>query len=204
MYSAPWAKFTMRIRPKIKVSPTPRKNSNADSDSALTSCVRKNASVLTLVGERHRVAGRRRGVAREGGDDLRHRRVEARLLDDLDHEALLHPLVIALAHEHLALDALDLDVLQRRPELVGLDAARLGDAGVEHLHALPLLALEGVGQRVVFLLPRRHELVVQRMVVAEAVARRADQSERSVADGADAGEVDDLGQQLDLVGQAIL
>src|SRR5215208_6553474 len=179
----------MRISPKISVSPTPRKNSRADCDSALTVCVSRRARVLIagsaplrgaharstqrcatewrapsddacLIFIRHLVAFGRRLVAREGRDHFRHRRVEARLLLDLDHEALLHALVVALAHEHLALDALDLDVLERRPELGGLDAARLRDAGLEHLHALPLLALERVGVGVVLLLPRRHELVV--------------------------------------------
>src|SRR5205823_215198 len=114
-------------------------------------------------------AGRRRALAREGGDHRRHRRVESRLLDDLDHEALLDALVIALADIHLALDALDLDVLERRAQLAGLDAARLDDAGFEHLHALPLLALEGIGISTVLLLPQSDELVVQRVIVGEAV-----------------------------------
>src|SRR4051812_20040651 len=120
----------MRIRPKISVRPTPRKNSRADCDSALTDCVNRRASVLIgkrpdacclrLVLEGHGVAAGRRAVAWEGGDYLGHRRVEARLLDHLDHEALLHALVVALADVHLALDALDLDVLERGPQLGGL------------------------------------------------------------------------------------
>src|SRR5712671_8120246 len=107
----------------------------------------------SLIFERHGVALRRRAAAGKRGDHLRHRRVEALLLDHLDHEALLHALVIALADLHLALDALDFDVLERRAQLGGLDAARLGDAGLEHLHALPLLALESVGNGAMFLLP---------------------------------------------------
>src|SRR5882757_1915298 len=127
----------------------------------------------SLIFERHGVALRRRAAAGERGDHLRHRRVETLLLDHLDHEALLHALVIALADMHLTFDALDLDVLERRAQLAGLDAARLDDAGLEHLHALPLLALEGIGNGAVLLLPQRDELVVQRMIVGEAVARGA-------------------------------
>src|SRR5579883_3033448 len=43
MKNAPCAKFTMRMMPKISVSPTPRKNSSAACESALRHWVTRKA-----------------------------------------------------------------------------------------------------------------------------------------------------------------
>src|ERR1700724_3442509 len=121
MYSAPCAKFTIRMMPKISVRPTPRKNSSAACDSALTDWVRRKAKGLmarACRGEAHvkqwwgrwtsilvgrLVACRRGAVARERGDHLGHRRVEPWLPDHPHHEAPLHALGIAFPHDTLAL-----------------------------------------------------------------------------------------------------
>ena len=148
--------------------------------------------------EGHLAAGRRDLIGREGRDQFGDRRLEALLVHHLHHVALLHPLMVARAHRHLALDAGDRQTFQRRPQLVGIDAASLLDAGRQNLAGLPLLAFEHVRHDAVFLLPECHELLVRRIVEGEAVARGTDQAERRVADRMDAVQIDDRGEQLHL------
>src|SRR5690242_16777486 len=115
MYRVPCAKLTMRMIPKIKVRPTPRKNSSAACDSALRLWVMRKADRLNpltrlprtaipgwvqsrrSVFEGHLVASGHRLVAGVGRDDLRHRVGEPVPLHELDHVAGLHRLVIAFA-----------------------------------------------------------------------------------------------------------
>src|SRR6476469_9742647 len=207
----------MRMMPKINVSPTPKKDSNAACDSSLTLWLRRKASVL--MGRRGGVLGLacnrpcprdeqgrtgrlkptsvvvggllaagRGALTREGRDHLGDRRIEAVLLDHLDHEPLLHSLVIAVAELDLALDAVELDRLESGAQRRRVHAVRLLDAGLDHLHRLPCLAFEGVGQRAAVLLaPELDELLVLGVIVAEGVARGADQPQRSLADRLDAG-----------------
>src|ERR1700722_14784037 len=100
----------MRMMPKIRGSPTPRKNNNAACDSALTLWVTKKPSRSTgraaafSILERHLVASGDGLLAREGGDDLGHRIGEAFGLDQLDHDAALNVLVVALADRDMTLD----------------------------------------------------------------------------------------------------
>src|SRR5438874_345886 len=177
----------MRMMPKISVSPTPRKNSSAACDSALRLWVTKKPRRSTVgpqppsILEGHLVAGGDGLLAREGGDDLRHRIREALGLHQLDDGAALHPLMVALADRDMPLDVLDCDRLQRLAQRIGLGALGLLDPGGQDLQRLPLLAFVVVGNGTVFLLPDCDEFLVLRVVNAEAVAHRADQPERGVA-----------------------
>src|SRR5690349_20450576 len=100
----------MRMIPKIRVSPTPRKNSRAACDRALTLWVTRNDANDTAVQPgasirvRHLIAGRRGLVAGEGGDDLRYRIGEPLGFHQLDHGAVLYCLMIAFADRDMALD----------------------------------------------------------------------------------------------------
>src|SRR5713101_5213433 len=99
MYSVPCAKLTMRMMPKIKVRPTPRKNRSGACDSAFKFCVTKKAPNLNphpsskytcaarSVFEGHLVASGRSLVAGVGRDYLRHRVGEVVALYELDHVA---------------------------------------------------------------------------------------------------------------------
>src|SRR6185312_1074712 len=108
----------MRMIPKISVSPTPRKNSNAACDSALALSVTRNerndtarpreASILVS----HLVTGGRGLLAGEGSDDLRHRIRVPLLLHQLDDRAALDRLMVAFADRHRTLDVVDRDGLQ--------------------------------------------------------------------------------------------
>src|SRR5436190_18233730 len=98
------------------------------------------------------LAGGRRALTWEGRDHLGDRRVVAVLLHYLDHEALLYGLVIAIAELDLALDAVELDRLEGGTQRAGICAVGLLDAGLDHLHRLPGLAVECVGQGAVVLL----------------------------------------------------
>src|SRR5262249_13318874 len=198
----------MRMMPKISVRPTPRKNSRAACDSALTPWVRRNASVdmrPALTGSwrghdpyrwrgrtrcpsvviRHLVARWRRALGWQRCDDLGHRMGIPVPVGGFEDEALLDALVVALAHEHLALDVVDHHVLERWPQFVSLDAAGLGDAGLEHPLALPLLALGLVGHLpAVLLLPELDELLVLGVVDGEGVTGRSDDAKAGIAHGA--------------------
>src|SRR5438128_1372264 len=120
----------MRMIPKIRVSPTPRKNSRAACDSALTLWVTRNetndtagprgASILVC----HLVAGRRGLIAREGRDDLRYRIGKSLGFRQLDHGAALDCLMIAFTDRDRALDVVDLDSLQGAAQRLCLGAFR--------------------------------------------------------------------------------
>src|SRR5580704_12925210 len=150
MYSVPWAKLTMRMIPKIKVRPTPRKNSSAACDSALRLCVTKKASRVnphppprtTIPGrmhsrrsvfESHLVASWRCLVTGVGRDDLRHRVGEPVRLHELDDVAGLHRLMIAFADGDMTLDVVDRDRFERAAQGGGVGTAGLLDAGGQHL-----------------------------------------------------------------------
>src|SRR5581483_10418981 len=144
-------------------------------------CVRR---ALVVVGRL--LAAGRGALARERRDHLGDRGVVPVLLDDLDHEALLHRLMVALAELDLALDALQLDRRQGGAQRLGVGALRLLDPGLDRLHRLPRLALERVGKPpVVLLAPELDELLVLGMIVAEGVSRRADQAQRIISDRLD-------------------
>src|SRR5690348_17027761 len=107
---------------------------------------------------------------------------KALLLGGFEDKALLSALVVTLAHMHLALDVVDRQILERRSQLVGLDAPGLGDAGLEHPLTLPLLALELVGHlAAVLLLPKLDKLLVFWVVDGESVAGRGDDTETGLA-----------------------
>src|SRR5437660_12625937 len=104
----------MRMMPKIRVKPTPRKNSSAACDSAFRLCVTKKARKSTgaatasiLVG--HLLAGGDGLLAGEGGNDFRHRIGEALALHQLDDHTVLDRLVVALADRDMAVDVVDGD-----------------------------------------------------------------------------------------------
>src|SRR5262245_57088909 len=108
----------------------------------------------------HLIAGWRGALGWQGGNDFGHRIGKPLLVGGLEDEALLDTLVVALAYLDPALDVVDGQVLECRSQLVGLDAAGLGDAGLEHALALPLLALELVGHlAAVLLLPKLDKLL---------------------------------------------
>src|SRR5262245_60861155 len=228
MYSVPCAKLTMRMMPKISVRPTPRKNNRAACESALTPWVSRSASVdmrpmlagswvvpMTPIGARaggptsivvrHLVAGWRRALCRQRCNDLRHRMRIAFFLGGLEDEALLHALVITLAHMHFAFDIVDRQVFERHAQLIGFDAAGLGDTGLEHPLALPLFPLKLVGDLpAVFLFPQFDKLLVLGIVDAEGVAGRGDDPEASIADRAHGRQLELLGQQRHLGGELVL
>src|SRR5262245_58153534 len=228
MYSVPCAKFTMRMMPKISVRPTPRKNSRAACESALTPWVSRSASVdmrptlagswaapMTPIGAmtgrrisivvRHLVAGWRRALRRQRRNDLWHRMRKAVLLGGFEDEALLHTLVITLAHKHFALDVVDGQVFERCAQLVGLDAAGLGDTGLEYPLTLPLLALKLVGdQPAMFLLPKLDELLVFGIVDGEGVAGRGDDPKAGIAHRTHGRQLELLGQHRHLGGELVL
>src|SRR5271154_5416033 len=101
MKNAPCAKLTIRMIPKISVSPTPRKNSSAACDNAFRHCTSRNANVSMWrsVGVFHLLAGRRHLVGLVGGDHLGNRMFHAGFFDHLDDEALLFRLMVAGAHD---------------------------------------------------------------------------------------------------------
>src|SRR5262249_33958732 len=128
MKTTPCAKLTMRMMPKISVSPHAMKNRIEACESALRHCARMKPSQFIGCLVRRRAAGcpagseppalevspvavagapaiRRRHLARIDLDDLADRLGELLVLGDLHHETLVLALVVALAHQHRALDA---------------------------------------------------------------------------------------------------
>src|SRR3984885_3836135 len=231
MKKAPCAKLTMRMMPKISVRPTLRKNSSAACDNALRhSVTRKPRKSISGAGgrwtrnspslcggkryrprfpksssssaiERHLPARGCDLVTGQRGDDLRYWQFGPRHLLHLHYVAALHCLVVAGAHRYVALDRVDCRGFQCRTQLIGIDAVRFLDPGLQHLARLILLAFEHVGQCIVFLPPLGDERLVCRIVDGENVARRTRQADRRIAHRTDAVEIDNGGDQLDLVVQ---
>src|SRR6185437_1929445 len=111
-------------------SPPPRRTKAGVPQTASAVRTAATRSPLTLI--RHLPAGGGDLVRRKCRDQFRHRVRETFLPRHLHHEPLLHRLVIAGAHRDLALDAVERDRLQRRPQLIGVDAAGLLDPGGQH------------------------------------------------------------------------
>src|SRR3990167_7761628 len=112
----PCAKLTTRRMPKTRERPTETRKSRAESAAALSSCS------TTIVGdiapprpplrELLRAALGGDALTREGGEDLRHEVGIGGVLDGLHDPGRLHRLVVALAHDALALGSLVGRVLQ--------------------------------------------------------------------------------------------
>src|SRR5215831_11543961 len=98
------------------------------------SCLARWGSRLRAVARA--AAVRRDGLARIDLDDLGNRLGILVVLADLDDEALVFALVVALAHQHRALDAGDLEALHRRDDLHRLVGARLLERGEQDLEGL--------------------------------------------------------------------
>src|SRR6185295_746024 len=156
---------------------------------------RRNATAKPSVVVGHFVAGRCRALGRQRGDNLGHRMRIPLLFGGFEDEALLNALVVTLAHMHLALDVVDRQILKCRSQLVGLDTAGLGDAGLEDPLTLPLLTLELIGHlTAVLLLPELDELLVFWVVDTEGVTGRCDDAETGLAHRAH-------GRQFELLGE---
>src|SRR5262245_15497634 len=164
MKTTPWAKLTMRMMPKISVSPHAMKNRIEACESALRHCARmkpnqfigclartraaggpaghgppaRGASPIAVAGA---PAGRRRHLTRVDLDDLADRLGEFLVLGDLHHEALVLALMVALTHQHRPLDAGDVQALHRLDDLHRLGRARLLDGGKQNHQRLVYLAV---------------------------------------------------------------
>src|SRR5215470_2721693 len=133
----------------------------------------------------HLVAGWGCALRWQCCNDLGYRMGISFPVGSFEDEALLDALVVTLAHVNPALQIVDDQVLKRRSQLVGLDAAGLGNAGLEHPLALPLLAFELVGHlTAVLLLPKLDELLVLRVVDGEGVAGRSNDAKAGIAHSA--------------------
>src|SRR5262245_46191433 len=164
MKTTPWAKLTMRMMPKISVSPHAMKNRIEACESALRHCARMKPNQFIGGLARTRAAGgpagsgppargtspiavagapaiRRRHVARIDLDDLANRLGKLLVLGDLHHEALVLSLVVALAHQHRPLDAGHVEPLHRSDDLHRLGRARLLDGGKQDHQCLVDLAV---------------------------------------------------------------
>src|SRR5215475_10650613 len=192
MKTTPWAKLTMRMMPKISVSPHAMKNRIEACESALRHCARMKPNQFIGDLARTRAAGgpagygppareaspvavagapaiRRRHLARIDLDDLAHRLGELLALGDLHHEALILALVVALAHQHRSLDAGDVEPLHRPDDLHRLRRARILDGGEQDHQRLVHLAIGPVRDLVLVL---AHERFAERLVLRDVVGER--------------------------------
>src|SRR5262245_7720781 len=139
----------MRMMPKIRVSPTPRKNNSAACDSAFrlsvtSKAARSTAGEAPLLLEGLLVARRRGLFAWIRCHNLRHRLRKVLALDRPHHEAVLHRLMVAFAHRDTALDVVDRDGFERVMERHCVGALGLLDRRGEDLQGLPLLTFKSV------------------------------------------------------------
>src|SRR2546423_30289 len=173
MKITPCAKLTMRMMPKMSVRPQAMKKRIAACDSALRHCARTKLANSKTSGAVGALAAVRRDLfPRIHLHQLAHRLGEALVRRDLDDEALVLALVVALSHLDRALDARHLEVLHRAHDLHRLVRPPLLDGGEENHQRLVHLAVGPVGQ-LVRMLPTEgvEEGPVLRGVGGDGVAR---------------------------------